>query len=87
MIVVLYRLLSVFMIVLMIIVTYHGIFIAQKTWHYMMPLIDISLANFYIAIIICGVHSTLHFVHLMWSGPPASSSFDIMETSEGRLDQ
>ena len=83
----LYRLLSVFLIVLMIIVTYHAIFIAQKTWHYMMPLIDISLANFYIAIIICGVHSTLHFVRLIWVGPPASSSFDIMETSEGRLDQ
>ena len=83
----LYRLMAVFLIVLMIVVTYNAIFIAQKTWHYMMPLIDISLANFYIAIIICGVHSTLHFVRLMWAGPPASSSFDIMETPEGRLDQ
>jgi TRAP-type C4-dicarboxylate transport system permease small subunit len=83
----LYRLLTGCLIILMMVVTYNAILIAQKTWHYMMPLIDISLANFYVAIVISGIHSTLHFVRLIWTGPPLSSSFDIMETSEDSLDQ
>ena len=83
---ILFRILTAFLVLLMIVVTYNAILLARKTWHYMMPLIDISLANFYVAIIVCGVHSALHLIRLIVTGPPTGASFEIMEPSEDSSD-
>lgn len=55
---------------LMTIVAWQSLAIADETWDQLMPVLDFSTGWFYVAIAVCGAHSTIHFLLLAWDHEP-----------------
>ena len=73
----LYRINAVLMAALMVVVAYFGMFLARATWDQLLPGLDLTVGVFYVALIICAVHSLLHLARLIWTGAPPPAEFDI----------
>ena len=72
----LFRLQLVLIIVLMAIVTWNAVPLAERTRDQLMPTLDLSVSIFYFAVIFCGVHSILHCLRLFRAGEPPVGGFD-----------
>jgi len=55
---------------LMAIVAWQSVTVAAGTWDQLMPVLDFSTGWFYVAITVCGVHSSIHFVLAAWDHEP-----------------
>lgn len=53
---------------------------AADNWDQLMPTVELSVGVFYLALVVCGVHSAMHLLHQCLTGRPGS----IPETGEGR---
>jgi TRAP-type C4-dicarboxylate transport system permease small subunit len=72
-----YRGVLLLMAVLMAVVAFYALSLARQTWDQLMPTIPVSTAVFYVALIVCCVHSILHMARLFWIGAePAPTAFD-----------
>jgi TRAP-type C4-dicarboxylate transport system permease small subunit len=55
---------------LMTTVAWQSVVIARETWDQLMPVLDFSTGWFYVAIMLCGAHSAIHFLLLAWDHEP-----------------
>lgn len=55
---------------LMGMVAWQSVVIARETWDQLMPVLDFSTGWFYVAIMLCGVHSAMHLLLLAWGHEP-----------------
>lgn len=55
---------------LMVVVSWQAVVIARETWDQLMPVLDFSTGWFYIAIVVCGLHTAIHFALLAWDHEP-----------------
>jgi len=55
---------------LMLVVAWQAFVIARETWDQLMPVLDFSTGWFYIAIIVSGIHTAIHFALLAWDHEP-----------------
>lgn len=73
----LHRINALLMAGLMVIVAAYAVDLARATWDQMMPGIDISVGWFYVAVVVCGVHSLLHLIRLVWTGTPPIGEIEV----------
>jgi len=57
--------------VLMLIVMWQATLVAQEAWGEMMPTVEMSVATFYVAVIVSMAHGLLHLLYLVWQGTNA----------------
>lgn len=67
----LFRAMSAAGAVLMATVLYAAIVATADKWQELMPTIDVTAAVYYIAVLVCAVHSLLHLLHQTLAGPSA----------------
>ena len=63
-----FRVLSFFGIIMMLMIAYQGILVAIDVWDQMMPTIDLTNGVFYIPVVICGLHSAAHLLSQVFTG-------------------
>jgi TRAP-type C4-dicarboxylate transport system permease small subunit len=58
------------MAALMLVIAYYAVVLAFATWDQRLPGLDLSVGLFYVALLVCAIHSLLHLLRMIGTGAP-----------------